>query len=54
MSICLHIPEYERKAQRYSGNIKPGDYDINGLVALLRKNKSNPKAIQFIADMLER
>jgi hypothetical protein len=54
MTICLHIPEQERKGESYPGNIKPGDYDINGLVALLRKNKCNPKAIQFIADMLER
>jgi len=54
MSICLHIPDYERKGETYPGNIKPGDYDQNELVALLRKNKRNPKAIQFIADMLER
>jgi hypothetical protein len=53
-ATCLNIPEHESEGDTYPGNIEPGDYDINGLVALLRQNKRNPEAIQFIADMLER
>jgi hypothetical protein len=54
MTICLDIPEYESEGESYPGEIRPGSYDINGVVALLRENKGNAEAIQFIADMLER
>ena len=30
-----------------------GEFTINEIVDLLRKSKNEPKAIQFIADMLE-
>lgn len=30
-----------------------GEFNINQIVDLLRKYKTNPDAIQFIADMLE-
>ena len=33
--------------------IRAGEYDCNGIVELLRANKDNPEAIQFIADMME-
>ncbi len=51
----LLIPEYDpyEPDKRYPGGIEPGSYTCNELVALLRRNKENPEAIQFIADMLE-
>jgi len=33
--------------------VPAGEYDMNGVVNLLRENKDNPEAIQFIADMME-
>jgi hypothetical protein len=33
--------------------VPPGQYNINGVVNLLRENKENPEVIQFIADMME-
>ena len=46
------IPEAEEGKKPLYG-ITPGYYDHEGVVALLRYNKRNPKAIQFIADMME-
>ena len=43
----LRIPE------QYPGGIIPGAYSLNDVVALLRKHKNDPEAIQFIADMME-
>ena len=34
-------------------NIAEGYYDQRGIVALLRRYKASPAAVQFIADMLE-
>ena len=34
-------------------NILEGYYELDGIITLLRDNKSNPETIQFIADMLE-
>ena len=44
------IPFYENEGDTYPGNIKPGEYNV---AELLRAHKSNPEAIQFIADMVE-
>ncbi len=51
----LHVPGYcpSRPDTRYPGQIKPGTYAVNDVVAMLRRFKHNPDAIQFIADMLE-
>jgi hypothetical protein len=48
----LYIPE-TMPNQTYPGDIKPGYYETNEVVKLMRDNAHNPKAIQFIADMLE-
>ncbi len=51
----LVVPDYCAHCgqTKYPGDIKPGAYTTNEVVALLRKHKHNPEAIQFIADMLE-
>ncbi|HZA21463.1 MAG TPA: hypothetical protein VFA32_02480 [Dehalococcoidia bacterium] len=50
----LLIPEYDPEdPQPYPGDIKPGVYEGNEIVELLRQHSANPEAIWFIADMLE-
>ena len=50
----LIIPDYAPYGPRlYPGDIKPGYYDEKQVKLLLKKNKSNPQAIQFLRDMLE-
>ena len=50
----LLIPDYGTDlTATYPGDIEPGQYRGNEVVDLLRLNKHNPEAIQFIADMLE-
>jgi hypothetical protein len=50
----LLIPDYDpNEEERYPGDIKPGRYNLAAVVALLRRHKNDPDAIQFIADMLE-
>jgi hypothetical protein len=54
MEFELLIPEYDTEdPEPYPGDIKPGVYARNQVVELLRLNKGNPEAVQFIADMLE-
>ncbi len=48
----LLIPDAEDRKDLLYG-IEPGLYDRNGLVELLRAHRTNPDAIQYIADMLE-
>ena len=48
----LVFPEPEEGEEPTAG-IKPGYYDQNGLVELLREHAENPEAIRYIADMLE-
>ena len=48
----LSIPDPD-EGQRPLYGITPGYYNREGVVALLRYHKHNPKAIQFIADMFE-
>jgi len=48
----LLIPDAEDGNDSLYG-IKPGLYDRNGLVGLLRAHRTNPNAIQYIADMLD-
>ncbi len=47
-AICLTIPSGSNEH-----GIEPGDYDLNGIVELLRDHKNDPDAIQYIADMME-
>ena len=42
----VYIPENEF-------GIKEGNYDLSGIVELLRRFSVNPEAVHFIADMLE-
>ena len=53
-TAILIVPDYEVEGEYYPGNIQPGTYAINELVALLRDQQHNPAAVQFVADMLER
>lgn len=51
---ALIIPDYDADHPRpYPGGIKSGEYPINKVVALLRKHAGNPRAVRFIADMME-
>ena len=50
----LIIPAYDPyNPKPYHGDIKPGDYSKAKVKNLLKKNKDNPKALQFLRDMLE-
>lgn len=49
----LLIPDLDEAGQSYPGGIRPGRYDINQVVGLLRRHKENPEAVQFLADMME-
>ena len=50
----LLIPSYdEAQPDPYPGDIKPGVYSRNEVVALLRQHADDPSVIRFIADMLE-
>ena len=50
----LIIPAYDPyNPKPYPGDIKPGDYSKAKVKNLLKKNKDNPKALQFLRDMLE-
>ena len=52
--FILVIPEYDTDDPKpYPGDIKPGRYTSNDLAQLLREQRENPEAIEFIADMLE-
>jgi len=52
--LVLIVPERDPSDSRpYPGNIRPGRYRRNDLVALLRRHRDSPETIQFIADMLE-
>jgi len=53
MMLMLLIPEHDSDEEVYPGSIEPGYYQGNQIVELLRDNKHDPEAIQFIADMLE-
>ena len=46
------IPDADQGCQP-DHNITPGFYDRTGVVALMRHHKTNPDAIQFLADMME-
>jgi hypothetical protein len=46
MSNTTYIPENKVISEQ-------GYFTVNGIVKLLRKYKSEPNAIQFLADMLE-
>ena len=48
------IPDYDPyNPKPYPGGIKPGGYSRPEIKKLLKKHKENPKALQFIRDMLE-
>jgi hypothetical protein len=50
----LLIPEYDPEDPKpYPGDIKPGIYEGNEIVELLRQHCHYPEAIHFIADMLK-
>ena len=50
----LIIPDYDPYDPKpYPGDIKPGSYSKAKVKELLKKHKSNPKALQFLQDMLE-
>jgi hypothetical protein len=50
----LFIPDYDPNDPKpYPGDIKPGIYEDNEIVDLLREHCHNPEAIHFIADLLE-
>ena len=54
MTMHLLIPEHDpNEPDPYVGDIKPGYYEGNQVVELLRQHADNPDAIMFIADMLE-
>jgi hypothetical protein len=55
LAMCvLLIPNYgPEDPQPYPGDIQHGEYHGNEIVELLREYADNPKAIRFIADMLE-
>jgi hypothetical protein len=52
---CLICDSLEGDCECEDGHrtIPPGEYDLNGIVELLRDHKENPEAIQYIADMME-
>ena len=48
------IPDHDPyNPKPYPGAIKPGYYSKSEIKKLLKKQKGNPKALQFIRDMLE-
>ena len=50
----LLIPDYDPyNPKPYPGDIKPGSYSKAKVKKLLKKHKNNPKAIQFLRDMME-
>jgi hypothetical protein len=50
----LIIPDYDPYDPKpYPGDIKPGHYSKTKVKKLLKKNKDNPEALQFLRDMLE-
>ena len=50
----LIIPDYDSiDPKPYPGDIKPGSYTKAKVKKLLKKNKDNPKALQFLHDMME-
>ena len=52
--LTVIVPEHDPdQPEEYPGGIQPGQYDQNGIVALLRQHAEHPEAIRFIADMLE-
>jgi hypothetical protein len=51
----LVIPDYDPVTPvPYPGDIKPGSYNECQLNGLIRDNLTNPPALKFIADMLEK
>ena len=50
----LIIPDYDPyDPKSYTGAIKPGSYSQVKVKKLLNKHKGNPKALQFLRDMME-
>jgi len=50
----LLIPDYDPDDPKpYPGDIKPGYYSHAKVKNLLKKNKDNPEALQFLRDMME-
>jgi hypothetical protein len=50
----LIIPDYDPYDPKlYPGDIKPGHYSKTEVKNLLKKNKDNPEALQFLRDMME-
>jgi hypothetical protein len=50
----LLIPEYDPEDPKpYLCDIKPGVYEGNEFVELLRGRADNPETVRFISDMLE-
>ena len=50
----LIIPAYDPYYPKpYRGDIKPGTYSQAKVKKLLKKNKDNPEALQFLQDMME-
>jgi hypothetical protein len=50
----LIIPDYDPiNPKPYPGDIKPGYYSKDEVKRLLKRNKDNPEALQFLRDMLE-
>lgn len=49
----LLIPDYDYSNKKYPGNIKPGRYNAKQVQQMVLRNKDNPDALIFLADMLE-
>lgn len=53
VDMTVVVPDHEHEGDEHPGGIKPGVYHLNHIVEMLRAHKRDPKAIQFLADMLE-
>ena len=53
VNLTVVIPEHEEDGVTHPGDIEPGVYDLNEIVELMRVHKRDPKAIQFLSDMME-
>ena len=50
----LIIPDYDPyNTKPYPGDTKSGTYSKAHVKKLLKKHKNNPKALQFLRDMME-
>jgi hypothetical protein len=52
-TIIIPAHDFKHEDGPNPGGIEPGRYTVNQFVGLLREHRHNPKAIQFLADMLE-